>query len=97
MAESKSRSLYWKYGNDRLYGRNRFKRRVANSGALSDWIKQYQTPKPNTPQKSDKQMQADFRDRVEKLTQLLAEDILDKDETLVVKKELEELKDILNG
>ena len=63
---------------------------------MSDWVKNY-IPSAQQEQKTDAEMIDDLNDRINKLTQLLQEGILSSDETILVRKEIEELNSILGN
>lgn len=92
--KKKSQSLYWPESSTVLHGKKRFVERLAKTGALSEWIKQYKQH-INKVEKTEREIRADLDDRAQKLTQLLSEDLLNREENKIVKKELEEIRDLL--
>ena len=96
MTAKKPNSLYWPDGSQLLYGKKSFDHKAKQKSALSDWVKNY-IPSAQQEQKTDAEMIDDLNDRINKLTQLLQEGILSSDETILVRKEIEELNSILGN
>ena len=90
-----SNSLFWRYGSNILHGKKTRRDRVdllAKTGAVSEWVKQY-VPQAEKQKKSKEEVRADLEDRLNKLLQLLSEDILQNDfERKIVRAEINQLK-----
>ena len=66
--------------------------RLEKTGAVAEWVRQY-VPQAEKHKKTKEEVRADLEDRLSKLVQLLAEDILQNDfERKIVKAEIKQLK-----
>ena len=90
-----SNSLFWRYGSNILHGKKTHRDRVSRlekTGAVAEWVRQY-VPQAEKQKKTKEEVRADLEDRLSKLVQLLAEDILQNDfERKIVKAEIKQLK-----
>lgn len=97
--DTKSTSLFWRYGSNILYGKSSHRDRVNKlnkTGVISEWVRQY-VPKAQEQKKSQEEVRADLEDRLNKLLVLLSEDILQNDfERKLVKDEIKQLKLLLD-
>ena len=90
-----SNSLFWRHGTSILHGKKTHRDRVnrlEKTGAVAEWVRQY-VPQAQKQNKTKEEVRADLEDRLKKLVQLLAEDILQNDfERKIVKAEIQQLK-----